>query len=118
MVLLAAVPVEKERRTSRPNLGPQLQVARSEALAILPQTEPLLLDLIRSLRELHLLLRSARLYDRQHPRLLQSLDGAYESLRSVAANMNGLEIRVERSGLVVPKLNDAPLPDVRGANSM
>ena len=114
MVLLAAVPVEKERRTSRPKLGPQLQVARSEAPAILPQTEPLLLDLIRSLRELHLLVRSARLYDRQHPRLLQSLDGAYESLRSVVATMNGLEIRVERGGLVVQKLNDAPLPDARG----
>jgi hypothetical protein len=28
--------------------------------------------------------------------------------------MNGLEIRVERSGLVVPKLSEAPLPDARG----
>ena len=59
-------------------------------------------------------MRSARLYDRQHPRLLQSLDGAYESLRSIVANTNGLGIRVERSGLVAPKLNEAPLPDARG----
>jgi hypothetical protein len=72
------------------------------------------LELIRSLRELHLLLRSARLYDREHPRLLQSLDGAYESLRSVVASRNGLEIRVERSGLVAPKISEAPLPDARG----
>jgi len=71
-------------------------------------------DAIRSLRELHLLLRSARLYERQHPRALQSLDRAYESLRAVAGAANGLEIHVERSGLVAPKLSDAPLPDVRG----
>jgi hypothetical protein len=60
------------------------------------------------------LLRSARLYDSQHPRLLQSLDGAYEALRSIVANLNGLEIHVERSGIVAPKINDAPLPDARG----
>jgi hypothetical protein len=106
--------VEQQRRSSRPKPGPQLQAKVAEALSVLPQSEPLLLDLIRSLRALHLLLRSARLYDRQHPRLLQSLDGAYESLRSVAASMNGLEIRVERSGLVAPKLSDALLPDARG----
>ena len=114
MVLVAAIPVEPRRRTSRPNLGKQPQLRVAEILPAQPQTEPLLLDLVRSLRALHLLLRSARLYDRQHPRLLQSLDGAYESLRSIAANMNGLEIRVERSGLVAPKLSDSPLPDVRG----
>lgn len=61
-----------------------------------------------------MLLRSARLYDRQHPRLLQSLDGAYESLRSVVSDLNGMEIRVERSGLVAPKISEAPLPDMRG----
>jgi PilZ domain-containing protein len=77
-------------------------------------TEPILLDAIRALRELHLLLRSARLYERQHPRMLQSLDGAYESLRAVVGTADGLEIRVERSTLVVPKLSDEPLPDVRG----
>src|SRR5260370_6419676 len=72
------------------------------------------MDAIRALRELHLPLRPARLYERQHPRVLQSLDRAYESLRAVVGSANGLEIRVERSGLVAPKLSDAPLPDVRG----
>ncbi len=72
------------------------------------------MDAIRALRELHLLLRSARLYEPQHPRMLQSLDRAYESLRAVVGSANGLEIRVERGGLVAPKLSEAPLPDVRG----
>ena len=40
-----------------------------------------------------------------------SLDGAYESLRVVAETLNGFELYVERSGLLVPKVSDAPLPD-------
>jgi hypothetical protein len=117
LVLRAVLSVEPQRRGSSPKPGPQLQQtpAVSEVFSTtLPQAEPLLPDLVRSLRALHLLLRSARLYDRQHPRLLQSLDGAYESLRSVVADMNGLEIRVERNGLVALRLGEAPLPDARG----
>lgn len=71
-------------------------------------------DIHRALRELHVLVRSTRLYQRNHPRVLESLDAAYESIRELAALMGGLELRVERSGLVVPKLNEAPLPDLRG----
>jgi PilZ domain len=116
LALRAALPVEQQRRAPRPKDGPQLQdrVATVEAFPVPSHAEPLVPELIRSLRALHLLLRSARLYDRQHPRLLQSLDGAYESLRSIVANLNGLEVRVERSGLVAPKLSEAPLPDARG----
>jgi len=108
--------MEPQRRASRPKPAASIPEVTAEPLALptFPQTEPVAAELIRSLRALHLLLRSARLYDRQHPRLLQSLDGAYESLRSVVAYRNGLEIRVERSGIVVPKLSEAPLPDARG----
>ena len=116
MALRSLLPIEPQRRAARPKPGvpPPEVAAEPIALATFPQTEPVAAEIIRSLRALHLLLRSARLYDRQHPRLLQSLDGAYESLRSFVANRNGLEIRVERSGIVVPKLSEAPLPDVRG----
>jgi hypothetical protein len=110
----ATLRLEPQKRVSRAKAGPQLQPVIVAARPASPENDPLLPDLIRSLRAFHLLLRSGRLYERQHPRLLQSLDGAYESLRSIAAVMNGLEIRVERSGLVVPKLSDAPLPDARG----
>jgi hypothetical protein len=71
-------------------------------------------ELNRALRALHLLFRSARLYERHHPHTLQSLDGAYESLRSLAANLNGLEVLVGRGGLLAPKVSDTPLPDARG----
>jgi len=71
-------------------------------------------DVQRALRELHVLVRSTRLYQRNHPRVLESLDATYESLRELAGLMGGLELRVERSGIVVPKLSEAPLPDWKG----
>jgi hypothetical protein len=107
LVLSAALPADHQGRVSRPKPLPQPQPAAVSARPAFPETDPLLPDLIRSLRAFHLLLGSARLYDRQHPRLLQSLDGAYESLRAIVATMNGLEVRVERSGLVAPKLSEA-----------
>jgi PilZ domain len=54
------------------------------------------------------------LYDRNHPRRLQSLDASYETLHDLAGALNGIEVHIERGGLVVPKLSDAHLPDVRG----
>jgi hypothetical protein len=45
---------------------------------------------------------------------LQSLDTSYEVLRDFASSLNGIEIHIERGGLVIPKLSDAHLPDIRG----
>jgi hypothetical protein len=59
-------------------------------------------------------MRSERLYDKDHPRRLDSLDSAYDSIRNAAEILGGLEIRVERGGLVAPRIGDAHLPDVRG----
>jgi hypothetical protein len=84
-----------------------------------PRTKPVGIDpklneVHRAMRSLHLLLRSERLYEKNHPRRLDSLDGAYDSLRNTADILGGLEIRVERGGLVVPRLSDSHLPDARG----
>jgi hypothetical protein len=68
----------------------------------------------RALRCLHLLMRSVRLYERHHPHTLQSLDNAYDALRGVATKLNGLEVRVERGGVVASKVSEGPLPDTRG----
>src|SRR5258708_26510134 len=110
--------MEQQKRGSRAKVQPALRAfpvsAEPVSRPIPISPEPILIDAVRALRELHLLLRSARRYERHHPRMLQSLDRAYESLRAVVGAANGLEIRVERSGLVAPKLSDAPLPDVRG----
>ena len=67
-----------------------------------------------ALRNLHLLIRSERLYQKDHPLRLDSLDSAYDSIRNVTELLGGLEIRVERGGLVAPRIGDAHLPDSRG----
>jgi PilZ domain len=68
----------------------------------------------QALRGLHLLFRTHRLYETAHPRVLDSLDGAYDGLRTIATQLEGLEVRIERGGLVVPKLNEGHFPDPRG----
>src|SRR5256884_4327470 len=52
-------------------------------------------EVYRALRDFHLLLRSERLYEKNHPSRLDSLDSAYDSLRPVAESLEGLEIRSE-----------------------
>jgi PilZ domain-containing protein len=64
-----------------------------------------------ALRELVILLHNKRLYHHAHPKNQQSLDHAYNNLQRLARSMNGLEIRVERDAIVVPKLSEAPVPD-------
>jgi hypothetical protein len=66
------------------------------------------------LRQLQILLNTRRLYHHSHPKNLQSLEAAYDSLQRLAQIMNGFEIRVERDGLIVPKLSEAPVPDPKG----
>src|SRR5215470_19124726 len=78
------------------------------------QADPRLSQVTHALRGFHLLLRAHRLYDSTHPRVIESLDDAYDSLREVATELDGLEVRVERSGIVVPELTEGHLPDARG----
>lgn len=76
--------------------------------------DPKVIEVHRALRGLHLLLRSERLYEKNHPRRLDSLDGAYDALKNTSEILGGLDVRVERGGLVVPRISDTHLPDARG----
>jgi PilZ domain len=76
--------------------------------------DPKIMEVHGALRNLHLLMRSERLYEKNHPQRLDSLDAAYDCLRNVTEILGGLEVRVERGGLVVPRVNDEHLPDARG----
>jgi len=107
---------EKRRSAAKADMGaggaPMVSaVARSRRE---PLNDSSVAEVDRALRCLHLLMRSARLYERHHPHTLQSLDNAYEALRSVATKLNGLELRVERGGIVAQKVSETPLPDARG----
>jgi PilZ domain len=103
-----------ESQTEPPLVGGVPNTASTARVQKGPAADGLTADVDRSLRQLQLLLKSSRLYERHHPHTLKNLDDVYESLRSVASRWNGLEIRVERSGLVVPKIGESPLPDPRG----
>jgi PilZ domain-containing protein len=72
------------------------------------------IEVHRALHNFHLLLRSERLYEKNHPYRLDSLDSAYDSLRQITETLEGLEIRIERGGIVVPKIGEGHLPDARG----
>jgi hypothetical protein len=116
LVLRTALPIEKQSHgtvtKTEPAAGGWPVVGAR--LRREPTVDAKVTDVDRALRGLHLFLRSARLYERHHPHTLESLDGAYESLRGVAAKLNGFEIRVERRGLVALKVGEGPLPDARG----
>jgi len=121
LVLRAIMPVEEQRYDAewRPLAEPSVKNASRQASHGAQETPPPPPDartagVIHALRCLHLLIRSERIYERSHPRRLQSLDTSYETLRDFASALNGIEIHIERGGLVVPKLSDAHLPDARG----
>ena len=79
-----------------------------------PGNEQRAIEVQRALRNFHLLLRSERLYEKNHPGRLDRLDEAYDSLKQIAESLEGLEIRIERGGIVAPRIGDAHLPDARG----
>src|SRR5580658_6354081 len=105
------MPVEEQRNDAeaRPHAEPQVQQPRNAPRPLsgaaddvtAPTVDARTASLIHSLRCLHLLFRSERLYDRNHPRRLQSLDASYETLHDLDGALNGIEIHIERSGLVV-----------------
>jgi PilZ domain len=118
----ATIPIQQEKRgasaTTKADSTPRTTSLRTHANAA-PRaqaagTDPKAIEAHRALRNLHLLVRAERLYEKNHPRRLDSLDSAYDSIRNAAEILGGLEIRIERGGLIVPRISDAHLPDARG----
>ena len=120
MVVRATIPVVEAQRDpsqSNPDLTPRTylrQLATAVSRVPVVAMDHKGIEVQKALRNLHLLMRSERLYEKDHPRRLDSLDSAYDSIRSATETLGGLEIRVERGGLVAPRIGDAHLPDARG----
>jgi len=121
LVRRATVPINEARREAASQASPdatprtslrQLAYAVSRVPASIMDQKAS--EVQHALRNLHLLIRSERLYEKDHPLRLDSLDSAYDSIRNVTELLGGLEIRVERGGLVAPRIGDAHLPDSRG----
>src|SRR4029077_9298894 len=71
-------------------------------------------EIRETLRQLQILLHNRRLYYHSHPKKLEGLQSTFSSLQRLAQTMNGVEFRVQREGIVVPKLSEAPIPDAKG----
>ena len=122
MAFRATLPInELKHGASSPQTSPDAtprtslrQLANAVSRVPLRTMDQNAIEVQRALRNLHLLLRSERLYEKDHPLRVDSLDAAYDSVRSAAELLGGLEIRVERGGLVAPRIGDGHLPDARG----
>jgi hypothetical protein len=103
-------------RSGTPGGRPLVSVSEISHLAapISPDRHTGISDVQATLRELQILLQTRRLYHHTHPKNIESLEATYSSLQRLAQSMNGFEIRVEREGLVVPKISEAPVPDSKG----
>jgi hypothetical protein len=120
-VVLRARAIKQAERTTAPRSKGEVQERVSpRPLASIAQRaqeaslESKIAELHQALCSLHLFLRSERLYDKHHPRRLESLDAAYDAIHNISRSLNGLEIYIERGGLVAPKLSETHLPDTRG----
>jgi PilZ domain len=95
------------------NQRPQTLVAQFPAPTA-PEQLPGIQEVHHALRELQILLHTRRLYHHTHPKSLESLENTHTCLHELVQAMKGLEIRVERDGLIAPKLSEAAIPDAKG----
>lgn len=122
MVLRASLQTERdsgrqEQSRSNPHATPRNSnsvIAARSSDPLNRLTEARSSEAHRALHDLHILLRSRRLYGKNHPHILSNLDSAYDSLRNLSALLDGIELRVERGGFVATKISDSHLPDARG----
>jgi len=121
LAVRATLPVHEAKREATSQASPDVTPRTSlrqlaSAVSRVPASvmDQKAVEVQRALRNLHLLIRSERLYEKDHPHRLDSLDAAYDSIRNAAEMLGGLEIRAERGGLVAPRIGDAHLPDARG----
>ncbi len=69
---------------------------------------------VRFLHSFQVLLRSIRLYQKNHSRVLESLEAAEHNLRAALALLPAVAVGVERGRLVVPALRERALADPHG----
>ncbi|MGD0908974.1 MAG: hypothetical protein ABSA96_15440, partial [Candidatus Acidiferrales bacterium] len=91
--MIAATPfVSRRKENPRTELIPaRPAVASGDAAAI------------NFLRQFRVLLGAARLYQRNHPRLIEILASAEQQLRIVLASQSPLVFAVERNGMMLPR---------------
>ena len=94
---------------------PVVPAAPQHDSTVQTKLDPLITRFIRSF---HVLLRAVRLYQRNHPRVNESLESAERDLRVVLTQVPALSVRIEHHGLIATTRESASntslLPDPRG----
>ena len=105
--VVEAIPLASSRR----------EVSRSEVVAVRPVASTGETAAINFLRQFRVLLGAARLYQRNHPRLMEILASVEQQLRIALASQSPLVFAVERRGIIMPRYESSagdPLRDSRG----
>src|SRR6267154_704474 len=77
--------------------------SRSEVVPVRPPISSGESAAINFLRQFRVLLGAARLYQRNHPRLMETLASTEQQLRIVLALQSPLVFAVERNGIIMPR---------------
>jgi hypothetical protein len=105
--VVAATPIAPRHRES----------LRAEAAPIRPAVSSGEAAAINFLRQFRVLLGAARLYQRNHPRLMEILASTEQQLRIALASQSPLVFAVERNGIILPRYEENSaelLHDTRG----
>jgi len=71
-------------------------------------------QVLRFLHSLQVLLRSSRLYQKNHPKLIENLDAAWRAMRAMLDSQASLTMELGPGRITVTAISDSPLPDQRG----
>ncbi len=81
----------------------EVESARAEVIPVRPAFSNAETAIIFFLRQFRVLLGAARLYQRNHPRLMESLASTEQQLRIALAARSPLVVAVDRNGMLLPR---------------
>ncbi len=79
------------------------EASRAAVVAVRPVVSSAEAAAINFLRQFRVLLGAARLYQRNHPRLMESLASTEQQLRIALASQSPLIFAIERNGIIMPR---------------
>jgi hypothetical protein len=103
--------------TAVPVDGKRGEPARAEVVPVRPAFSNAETAIIFFLRQFRVLLGLARLYQRNHPRIMECLASTEHQLRIALAARSPLVVAVDPNGMLLPRQEGSPaelLPDTRG----
>src|SRR5713226_5779801 len=100
-----------------PLAGRKAEPVRADVIPVRPAFSNAETAVIFFLRQFRVLLGAARLYQRNHPRLMEILASTEQQLRIALAARSPLVVALDSNGVLLPRQEGSPeerLPDSRG----